>query len=115
MVQASGPGCITLSWPAEVEWRARLDLVAAVRASSHDQPLRGVILDLGNVSFLNSAAIGAIFSLNKFAKASGASVVLMRPGRSVSRLLESVNLPSLIPVAATEEEARSHLGGPKAS
>lgn len=73
------------------------------------KPTGGVILDLAGVEYMNSAGIGAIFSLRKYAKANGARMVAARPTPSIIRLLNTVNLPSLIPVASDLDEARKVL------
>ncbi len=71
--------------------------------------LSGIILDLDGVDYINSAGIGSIFALRKYAKDKGAELVVSRPRATISRLLETVNLPALIPVTADLEEARKQL------
>lgn len=69
----------------------------------------GIILDLDGVDYLNSAGIGSIFALRKYARANGAELVIARPRATVRRLLETVNLPALIPVTGDLDEARKQL------
>ena len=95
---------------------AQSDLVKAlaegVRAGGGELPgglAGGVILDLGQVDYMNSAAIGSIFSLRKFVKAQGARMVVARPTPAIVRLLNTVNLPSLLPLASSIEEAQARL------
>ncbi len=71
--------------------------------------ISGIILDLDGVDYLNSAGIGSIFALRKYAKANGAEVVISRPRATIRRLLETVNLPALIPVTGDLDEARKQL------
>jgi len=69
----------------------------------------GLIIDMADVDYMNSSAIGSIFSLRKFVRSNGARMVVSRPTPAIRRLLDTVNLPSLIPVTQTLDDARSKL------
>jgi anti-anti-sigma factor len=69
----------------------------------------GIILDLAHVDFMNSSAIGSVFSLRKFVRANAARIVVCRPSPAIRRLLDTVNLPSLVPVTRSLDEARTKL------
>jgi len=112
-VTHEGDGRYVIACPTEMEWRARINLVEVLgTAVAAHQPLRGVILDLERVTFINSAGLGAIFMLRSHARDAGAGLVVARPGVSITRLLETVNLMALIPVTATLDQARAALENP---
>ncbi len=112
-VTHEGDGRYLIACPAQMEWRARIDLVGAVEtAVARHVPLRGIILDLQQVTFINSPGLGAIFLLHRHARDSGAGMVIARPGVSITRLLTTVNVPALMPVTATLDDARATLDQP---
>ncbi|MFP4052886.1 MAG: STAS domain-containing protein [Phycisphaerae bacterium] len=104
-VQSDDEGRITLYCPEKMEWRAREDFAEQVRQQTADREVSGVVLDLGNVTFVNSAGIGAIFTLHQYAQERQAPMVVARPRPAVLRLLKTVNLPELIPIAKNLDDA----------
>jgi len=99
----------TIFCPSPMEWRARDGLLESVKQQAQGRPCRGIILDLANVSYINSAGLAAIFNLRKFAQSLGAEVVLARPTPTILRLLATANLPALMPVTRSLDEAREQL------
>ena len=89
-----------------MEWDARMDIVGAVQRAANGKCVRCVILDLENVRYINSAGLGAIFALRQHAIRDKAKVVVARPSAAIRRLLNTINLPALMPVVATLDEAR---------
>ncbi len=92
-----------------MEWRARVDLVDALRAGLAGQALRELIVSLEGVDYLNSAGIGAIFSLRQYLSQAGAKMVVCGANPTIARLLNTVNLPQLIPVVGDVAAARELL------
>ena len=68
--------------------------------------ITGLVLDMAKVEFVNSAGLGAIFSLRKHAQSGGSKLVLARPSPAIRRLLETVNVQALMPIADDLDEAR---------
>ena len=108
-IRPDGKERFIVSCPNQMEWRARVDLVKALKDVTLGVPFKGLIVDLDGVTYINSAGLGAIFALRKFARDSGAEVVVSRPSVSVTRLLETINLQKLMPITATIDEARTKL------
>ena len=106
MIADECAGLFVLRCDPEVGWSAREELPLRLRQAAGEGSLRAVIVDLGQVAFMNSAGLGALFTLNRLAREAGGRVVLARPGASIRRLLRTVSLPDVIPVAATLDEAR---------
>ena len=115
-VTSDGEGLYILSSPDQAQWVEQMDLAGAIREFAAGKALRGLILDLDGVNFINSAGLGAIFALRRFAGDAGVRVVVSRPTVSITRLLNTVNLAGLMPVTGTLEEARLALAAvvPKA-
>jgi len=112
-VTHEGGGRYLIACPAQMEWRARIDLVEAVEAAvAQHVPLRGIILDLQHVTFISSPGLGAIFLLHRHARDRGAGMVIARPGVSIARLLTTANMPAPMPVTATLDDARATLDPP---
>jgi len=109
LVNLDAEGTYILGCGGAMEWRNPVDLVAAFDPVGGGQPLRGVILDLQGVQYINSAGLGAIFALRKYAAQAGGTLVVARPSATVLRLLNTINLPTLIPVTASLDEARAAL------
>jgi anti-anti-sigma factor len=125
-VTPDGPGRYLVTVPPEYGRQRRhtqrdgaspsLDIVSAIEQAVADAGAKlpegisgGIILDLAHVDFMNSSAIGSVFSLRKFVRANGARIVVCRPNPAIRRLLDTVNLPSLVPVARSLDEARTKL------
>ena len=108
-VVPEGRGRFILRCPEQLEWSARIDLVESLTAQCGQAPVEGIILDLQAVSYINSAGIGAIFALRKFALEHQAVVVVARCGPTIKRMLETVNLPELMPMVETLDQARDVL------
>lgn len=108
-IQHDDQGRYIIQCPAEMEWTARVDLVSILTEQVGEDQIRGIILDLGSVTYINSAGLGALFALRKYGMESGAAVVIARPRPTIERMLKTVNLPELIPVVATLNEARERI------
>ena len=108
-IKTDGESRYIIACPRHMEWNARVDLVEALQAATKDQPARGVIVDLAEVSYINSAGLGAIFALRKFVEQCGGAIVVARPNVTIARLLRTVNLAALVPVTDSIEQARASL------
>lgn len=115
-VEPCGEGRFVLHCPAEMAWRARTELVEVLAASTGPDGPAAIILDLARVEFLNSAGIGAVFSVRKYVVEGGGQLVVCNAKPSVVRLLATVNLPALIPMVSDLDRAHDFLdrvGGPQ--
>ncbi len=66
---------------------------------------RYLILNLEQVTFLDSAGLGAIHVGHQQLTAVGGTMSIVNPMPQVQRLLERANLTSIIPIHTLEEEA----------
>lgn len=68
------------------------------------------VVDLGGVSFIDSAGLHALFGIGRVAKDVGARVVFVVPEESpVRRVIDLVQLADVSPVCHTSEDAVSRL------
>jgi anti-sigma B factor antagonist len=68
---------------------------------------RKLVLDLSRVEVIDSAGLGELVVLYRWAQSQGTSIKLVAPSRRVRQLLELTNLASLFSLHATLEEAVS--------
>ncbi len=64
-----------------------------------------LILNLERVSFLDSAALGAIHVAHQKLTAVGGTMSIVNPLPQVQKLMERANLTSIIPIHTLEEQA----------
>jgi len=96
--------------PEQMDWNVRDDLAAQVRGFAGQSAVRGLIVDMEGVRFINSAGIGALFTTLKYVRESGGAMVVARAGAPIRRLLDTVNLGRLIPIVSSLAEARQAVG-----
>lgn len=80
-----------------------LFLVASDRVK--DMTCQHLILNLEDVSFVDSAALGAIHVVHQKLAAIGGTMSIVNPLPHVQKLMERANLTSIIPIHTLEEEA----------
>lgn len=66
-----------------------------------DEGAREVVLDLGDVTFVDSTAIAAILEAGKRARRAGGIVTVVSDDPNVRRVLELVGLGRMLPLADT--------------
>jgi anti-anti-sigma factor len=68
-----------------------------------------MVVDLGAVLFLGSAALGDLVKLGKRLRERGGGMALARPRPRIRRLLALVGLDAVLPAFPTLEEACAHV------
>lgn len=79
------------------------NLRAALLSPLHEN--KGLLLDFGNVEFIDSVGLAAVVNCLRAARAQGREIKLCRTSRHVQSLLELVNLHKLFDVFGSLEEA----------
>jgi anti-anti-sigma factor len=91
-----------------------VDKLAVDQARVHLDPLAAagyLVIDLGQVSFIDSAGLHALFGLGRVASAAGGGIALSVPGScAVARVVEIVRLADAMPVRESVEDAAAALG-----
>jgi len=68
-----------------------------------------VILDLGNIPWMNSKGLGTLVMLFHAVKDHGGELVLAKPVPEVAKLIETGHLEKVFRIFASVAEAREHL------
>jgi anti-anti-sigma factor len=68
-----------------------------------------ILLDFGGLRYLDSTGINALLVAQKSLSLTGGRIALTGVSPSVRRILSVLNLETVIPVFATQEEALAHL------
>lgn len=104
-VSDSGNG-ITL-----VELSGRLDVAGALAADPAFAKIAtdstNVIVDLSQVDFLASLGIRTLVTACKALRAKNGGMVILSPQSNVEQVLRSSGIDTIIPIAATREEAET--------
>lgn len=104
------PGVLLLHCTGGLSWEDRNVLAECVeKRLSADGRCIGVIVDLAEVEFINSAGLGALFQLAQRLRSQRRRLVLARPQTTFSRLFQISGLSGLAQTAATLDEAAARL------
>ncbi len=116
----SEPQAIAIQPHAQVVWaviqRSRLDDAAIeqmqrqVTAAAAQQPSQPVVLDMSQVDFVPSLALGALVSLMRRLKQDGHRFLLVGVHPEVRTILAITRLDKLFEIYPTCAEALNHLG-----
>ncbi len=68
-----------------------------------------VILDLGNIPWMNSKGLGTLVMLFHAVKDRGGELVLAKPVLEVAKLIETAHLETVFQIFSSVVEAREHL------
>jgi anti-anti-sigma factor len=95
---------VTLAGEADVTNKD--DLHAVLEAEVAKQP-RMMVIDLGELRFMDSSALHVILRANRTMDRHGGVLALARPGEAVARMLRLTAADQLIPVYGSVAEATS--------
>jgi len=99
---SAGTAIVTVT--GEVDMFTSPDLRQALQQLTGDAVPR-IVVDLGEVSFMDSSGIATLVQALKEARPFGGQVILAAPGETVLRVLRLSNLTSLFSVHETVEGA----------
>jgi len=75
-----------------------------------DEELDGIILDMENVSYVDSAALGVLINLIKKAKKGDKkNLVILKPQEKVENILEEVGLTKFLVIESSFEAAKKKI------
>lgn len=100
--EESGRTILTLS--GRFDFKARHVFQTAINQAKSDE-LRHLILNLINVEFIDSAAIGLLLLTKKDLTRSGISLSLVVPRGYVLQVLQLMKIGALMAICSTEQEA----------
>jgi anti-sigma B factor antagonist len=99
-----------LARPLDLRGRRLENLAEALRAVIA-QGCRSVLLEMTQVTFLDSAALGELVAWQKRARQAGSVISIVPPQGRVRAIIELVHLDKIFPMFADEAEALAALGG----
>ncbi len=70
---------------------------------------RAVVLDIGGLSYISSAGIGAMMGLARKLSQMGGDLVLLNPTQKVFSILEGLGFTKIFKIAESEDEALEKL------
>jgi anti-anti-sigma factor len=99
-------GVVVISAAGELDAFAAPDLSAAFTG---DGAVRGLVADLGSVSFLDSTALGVVVRELRAANQRGCEARVVLPRGSARRIFEITTLDRVLPVASGLAQALAEL------
>jgi anti-anti-sigma factor len=92
----ASPGYLVLTCRGGLSWEEREHLAATVEQSLVARTaLRGLVLDLGAVDFVNSAGLGALFQVAQRIRSRGGQLAFASVPPAIQRLLTTVGMSRL--------------------
>jgi anti-sigma B factor antagonist len=89
------------------------DVASRLRRLLQTSPVQTVILDLGGLSYCDCTGLNVFANAQREAELLGKSIVLVRPGGLLRRVIESVQFGNVVPVG-DERTARDYGEGSSA-
>jgi anti-sigma B factor antagonist len=100
-------GCPTVvKLVGEADTTNRQALAEVLAAETGKKPPR-LLLDISGLAFIDSAALHEIIRAHRALRSEGCQMALVSPTHSVTRILQLSGIDQVIPVQASDEEART--------
>jgi len=103
--ECSSPGQCILQLTGKLSLDSVPDFLKAIRTQTH----KTVLLDMGEMSYLDSSGVGALVQQFSAMKKEGRSLVLVRPHTRVVAVLQITKVLSLFPRYDSVEAAEAQL------
>lgn len=100
-----------LTLDGEIDLAAAPGVRASLAAIVQDEMARDVVIDLRDVTFMDSTGVGALLSAYRHLKLQQRTMVLARPQPIVARVLGITNVARLFPVVDSVESAVDNCSG----
>ena len=97
-------GALVARYSGEITMDITQDFKREMERALEDDPSATLVLDLSDVSFMDSSGIGFLVACNTRLQASGRVLVLFSPSPQVRKTLGLVQLLEFFKVAESEEE-----------
>jgi anti-anti-sigma factor len=106
--RAPGTAVVFMQGSADI---AGHDYFKAEMAKAHTDPAKNVVLDIRQLNFLTSLAVGEMIALAKVKKQAGGRVAIAGPNNYVLGVFEKARISAVIPIYATVDEALAAVKG----
>lgn len=101
---------VLLKYAGEITLEITSDLKRRLDAELTDDSVRGVVIDLSDVPFMDSSGIGFLVSINTRMRSSGRSFFLCRLSRAVEKTLGLVQLLGFFEILKDENSLAAICG-----
>lgn len=103
-------GFVHARYSGEITMEITQDFKREVEKALDDPDAKALVLDLSEVSFMDSSGIGFLVACNTRLQTSGRALVLLRPSQQVKKTLMLVQLLDFFKVAESEEQISALAG-----
>ena len=79
---------VVVALEGELDMSATFELEPTLERLAADESTRTLVLDMGGVTFMDSSALGLVFSTEERSRAEDVRLVVASPSRAVQRILE---------------------------
>lgn len=105
-------GVVLLAVRGEADLHVAEELTDRISVAMNGGP-SSVVLDLTEVTFVDSMTLGVLVRSARRARAGGGELRLVVPGAPIRRIFEVTLLDRVLPIAETREEALAAATGPE--
>jgi anti-sigma B factor antagonist len=103
------PDCVVVTVGGEVDLLSAAKLAKALQAATAGSRARCLVVDMTDLTFIDSSGLGVLIAAQSRASALGDSVVLVQPPPLVRRLLAGTHLQHRFTVYDTLDDALAAL------
>lgn len=110
------PGIAVMTCRGRLSWEAREQIPARVADYLENaRATRGIVADLGDVEFVSSAGLGALFQVAHQMRDQGGRLVLANVPPTIQRLLDTVGMARMTTVVDSLADAVAELNKPQST
>ena len=93
----------------EIDQSCTESIKDAIQAELMAQGAKNLVINLRNVTFMDSSGIGMILGRYKYLKSSGGKLVICGAGMNLRRILSVSGVSGIVPIKRNTEEALKYL------
>ncbi len=99
-IHEAAPGCLVVKCSGGLSWEDRDLLAESIdQCLGEQQQIKGLVLDMARVTFVNSAGLGALFQLVERVRSHGGELILACVPPALLRLFRAVGLNRTVRMA----------------
>ncbi|MDY7000553.1 MAG: STAS domain-containing protein [Thermodesulfobacteriota bacterium] len=95
---------VAVVYSGEITLDVTPGMKAEISAATEDVNYKNLIMDLSNVSFIDSSGIGFLVSLNSRVRNAGKTFYLFKPSPQVTKTLDLVQMIKYFKIVNSDEE-----------
>jgi len=94
----SAKGIATITLGGKFDFSSHKEFKTAYSPLLQDAETRTILIDLANVTYVDSSALGVLMLLNEHVAEVGKSISLIRPNQKVRQILDIANMGKLFKI-----------------